>query len=102
MPSLTVQLPGLSPVSHILKDETITVGRMKGNSIVIEDASVSLMHARINQKNGEVFLKDLNSTNGTTINGQPVNEAKLRNLDRVGFADIQRGSLPRGWWKMRL
>ena len=89
MPSLTVQLPGLSPVSHVLKDDTITVGRMKGNTILIDDASVSLMHARISQKNGEVFLKDLNSTNGTTINGQPVSEAKLRHRDRIGFADIQ-------------
>ncbi|HYV27296.1 MAG TPA: FHA domain-containing protein, partial [Candidatus Eisenbacteria bacterium] len=89
MPSLSVQLPGLPPVSHVLKDETITVGRMKGNTIVIEDASVSLMHARISQKNGQVFLKDLNSTNGTTINGQPIKEAKLRHLDRIGFADIE-------------
>src|SRR5690349_19484230 len=88
MPSLSVQLPGLPPVSHVLKDETITVGRMKGNTIVIEDDSVSLMHARISQKNGEVFLKDLNSTNGTTVNGQPINEAKLRHLDRIGFADV--------------
>jgi len=89
MPSLSVQLPGLPPVSHVLKDETITVGRMKGNTIVIEDDSVSLMHARISQKNGQAFLKDLNSTNGTTINGQPIKEAKLRHFDRIGFADIE-------------
>lgn len=89
MPSLTVQLAGLPPVSHVLKDETITVGRMKGNTIVIEDTSVSLMHARISVKNGEVLLKDLNSTNGTTVNGQPVNEVKLSDSDRIGFADVQ-------------
>jgi len=89
MPSLTVQLPGLPPVSHVLKDQTITIGRMKGNTIVIEDSSVSLMHARISLKDGEVLLKDLNSTNGTTVNGQPVNEVKLKDLDRIGFADVQ-------------
>src|ERR1051326_3966605 len=88
MPTLNIQLPGLPPVSHVLKDETITIGRMKGNTIVIEDASVSLMHARISVKNGEVLLKDLNSTNGTTVNGQPVNEVKLRDSDRIGFADV--------------
>jgi predicted component of type VI protein secretion system len=88
MATLTIQLPGLPPVSHLLKDETITVGRMKGNSIVIEDLSVSLTHARITRRDGEFYLKDLNSTNGTVVNGQRINEARLRDLDRVVFADI--------------
>ena len=88
MPTLTVHLPGLPPVSHVLKDETITIGRMKGNTIVIEDVSISLMHAKITRKDGAFFLKDLNSTNGTLVNGQRINEARLRDLDRVIFADI--------------
>src|SRR5213078_3741372 len=88
MATLTIQLPGLAPVSHVLKDETITIGRLKGNSIVIDDASVSLTHARITRKNGDLYLKDLNSTNGTIVNGQRINEAKLHDLDRVSFADI--------------
>src|SRR3954470_6945745 len=88
MPTLTVQLPGAAPVSHVLKDETTTVGRMKGNTVVIEDSSISLMHARITRKNNEFFLKDLNSTNGTMLNGQPISEAKLRDQDKVRFADI--------------
>jgi predicted component of type VI protein secretion system len=88
MATLTIQLPGLPPVSHVLKDDTITVGRMKANNIVIEDVSVSLTHARITRKNGEFYLKDLNSTNGTVVNGQRINEAKLHDSDRVVFADI--------------
>ena len=88
MPTLTIQLPGLPAVSHVLKDDAITIGRMKGNTIVIEDASISLMHARITRKDGSFYLKDLNSTNGTVVNGQPVTEAKLNDLDRVRFADV--------------
>jgi hypothetical protein len=88
MSTLSIQLPGLPPVSHVLKDETITIGRMKGNTIVIEDSSISLMHAKITRKNGDFLLKDLNSTNGTSVNGQPIGEIKLRDLDRVRFADI--------------
>jgi pSer/pThr/pTyr-binding forkhead associated (FHA) protein len=61
---------------------------MKGNTIVIEDSSISLMHAKITRKNGDFLLKDLNSTNGTVVNGQPVGEVSLRDLDRVRFADI--------------
>src|SRR3954466_10173128 len=88
MPTLTIQLPGQPPVSHVLKDETITIGRLKGNTIVIEDSSISLMHAKITRKDGQFFLKDLNSTNGTIVNGQPVGEVKLCDLDRVRFAEI--------------
>src|SRR5882762_11777482 len=88
MPTLSIQLPGLPPVSHVLKDETITIGRMKGNTIVIEDSSISLMHAKITRKNGDFLLKDLNSTNGTIVNCQPIGEVRLRDLDRVRFADI--------------
>jgi predicted component of type VI protein secretion system len=88
MPTLSIQLPGLPPVSHVLKDETITIGRMKGNTIVIEDSSISLMHAKITRKNGDFLLKDLNSTNGTSVNGQSIGEVRLRDQDRVRFAEI--------------
>lgn len=88
MPTLSIQLPGLPPVSHVLKDETITIGRMKGNTIVIEDSSISLMHAKITRKNGDFLLKDLNSTNGTSVNGQPIGEVRLRDQDRVRIAEI--------------
>jgi len=89
MPTLTIQLAGLPPVSHVLKDETITIGRMKGNTIVIDDASISLSHAKITRKNGKFFLKDLNSTNGTLVNGQSISDAPLKDRDRVLFAEIQ-------------
>src|SRR5580765_7993695 len=88
MPTLSIQLPGQPPVSHVLKDETITIGRMKSNTIVIEDGSISLMHAKITRKDGQFFLKDLNSTNGTIVNGQPIGEVRLRDQDRVRFAEI--------------
>src|SRR5437879_188629 len=89
MPTLLVQLPGLPPVSHIVRDETTTIGRMKSNSIVIDDSSVSLMHAKITRnKDGEYYLKDLNSTNGTRVNGQTIAEAKLKDQDQVSFAEV--------------
>jgi predicted component of type VI protein secretion system len=88
MPTLTIQLPGQPPVFHVLRDETITVGRLKSNTIVIEDNSVSLMHAKITRKDGQFYLKDLNSTNGTIVNGQPIGEVRLRDQDKVRFAEI--------------
>jgi pSer/pThr/pTyr-binding forkhead associated (FHA) protein len=88
MPTLTLQLPNLPPVVHILKDETVTIGRMRGNTIVVDDDSVSLFHAKITRKDSAFYLKDLNSTNGTAVNGQSVVEAKLSDCDRVRFADV--------------
>src|SRR3982751_5988575 len=88
MSTLIIQLPGLPAVAHLLKDETITIGRMRGNTIVIEDSSISLMHAKITRRDGEFHLKDLNSTNGTMLNGQPITEARLQNQDQVRFAEV--------------
>jgi len=88
MPTLTIQLPGLPPVEHILRDEAITLGRMKGNTIAIDDVSVSLSHAKIIKAGDDYLLKDLNSTNGTMLNGQSINEARLRNGDQLKFGEV--------------
>jgi hypothetical protein len=88
MSTLVIQLPNLPPVAHLLKDETITIGRMRGNTIVIEDSSISLVHAKITRRDGQFHLKDLNSTNGTMLNGQPITEARLQNLDKMRFAEV--------------
>jgi len=88
MPTLTIQLPGLPPVEHVLRDEMMTIGRMKGNTIALDDPSVSISHAKITRKNGEFFVKDLNSTNGTMLNGQSINEARLRDGDQIKFGEV--------------
>ncbi len=58
---------------------------------MIRDGSVSRIHASIYSQNGKYFLSDMNSTNGTYINGRrlEVNEtAALENGDTVGFANV--------------
>jgi predicted component of type VI protein secretion system len=88
MPTLTIQLPGFPPVEHVLRDEMMTIGRMKGNSIALDDPSVSVSHAKITRKGAEFFVKDLNSTNGTMLNGQSINEARLRDGDQIKFGEV--------------
>ena len=52
----------------------IRVGRASDNDIVINDASVSRYHLEIIQEsNGAIFATDLNSSNGTTVNGRRIN-----------------------------
>ncbi len=89
MPKLKVTLPDTGEVIHDLVDENITVGRVEDNSLQIEHTSVSSRHAQLTLlPNGNYQLTDLNSTNGTRVNGAPVTEAALRNGDRVRFGNI--------------
>lgn len=59
----------------------VTIGRKEGNSLVLNSAYVSGKHAKINLKNGEYFIEDLGSTNGTLLNNLPL---KDRSLLKVG------------------
>ena len=68
-----------------LTDE-LTVGRGGGCGIVLDDGFVSQVHARLYRRDGEVFVEDLGSRNGTLVNGQPFDGAvKLRRGDQVQF-----------------
>ena len=70
---------------HPLEGELISIGRKSDNDIVVEHKAVSGKHARILTIAGESFLEDLNSTNGTFINGKPVTKQVLKNGDRISI-----------------
>ena len=88
MPILTVTLPDGQKLSHELTDEITTVGRAEDNVLQIPDGSVSSRHAEIVHRDEKYYLKDLNSTNGTTVNGRTVMETPLGGSDRIQFGDI--------------
>jgi pSer/pThr/pTyr-binding forkhead associated (FHA) protein len=68
-----------------LRDE-LTIGRGGGCGIVLDDSFVSQVHARVFRRDGDVYVEDLGSRNGTLLNGQPVGGAqRLRRGDRVQF-----------------
>jgi len=68
-----------------LLDE-VTVGRGGGCGIVLDDSFVSQVHARVFRRDGDVYVEDLGSRNGTLLNGHPVAAAeRLRRGDRVQF-----------------
>ena len=75
----------ISGVTHELVDEAITIGRGADNTIVVNDPSVSTHHAQLLLEGDTYRLKDLDSTNGTRVNGKPVTETVLRFDDRVRF-----------------
>lgn len=75
---------GLKEGSIIPIRSDLSIGRKEGNSIVMADQHVSGNHAQILVRNNGLFLEDLNSTNGTYLNGNKLRgRAKLSNRDEV-------------------
>jgi pSer/pThr/pTyr-binding forkhead associated (FHA) protein len=72
-----------------LSKERVTIGRRAHNDIVIDDLAISGEHAVIVTANDDSFLEDLNSTNGTQINGQPVKKHFLQDGDVVEMAQYK-------------
>jgi pSer/pThr/pTyr-binding forkhead associated (FHA) protein len=72
MAKLVVLSEGLAGRTHELTVDTTTVGRVEDNAFQIAESSVSSHHAEIIRRGSEVVVKDLNSTNGTFINGQQI------------------------------
>ncbi|HMP16216.1 MAG TPA: FHA domain-containing protein [Gemmatales bacterium] len=61
----------------------ITVGREEGNSVRLNDERISRFHAKIQFDQGDMILTDLDSTNGTRVNGQLIHVHRLRHGDCV-------------------
>jgi len=72
--------------TYPLKD-VITFGRAESSTVVLRDAKVSRQHAKILQKGGEYILADLNSSNGTYVNGEKIDEHVLANNDELQIGD---------------
>lgn len=83
MGKLVVSLDGVVIKEvQITKDKT-SLGRRPYNDIVIDNLAVSGEHAVLQMVGSEVFIEDLNSTNGTYINGKAVKKQLLQHNDTV-------------------
>ena len=66
-----------------LNAREITIGRGADSGIVCDMDNVSRTHARINGIEGDYFIQDLGSTNGTFVNDEEIKREKLRNGDLI-------------------
>ncbi|MCG5499596.1 FHA domain-containing protein [Ectothiorhodospira lacustris] len=66
-----------------LQEGTTTIGRRQGNLIRLDDRSVSGHHARLRFYRGIATLHDLESTNGTFVNGEKIREATIQDGDFI-------------------
>jgi len=91
MPKLVVLSEGLTGRSYELKVEKTTIGRLEDNAFQIAEQSVSSHHCEVLLKGNDIVVKDLNSTNGTYINGEKISEKILKpgQILRLGTIEVR-------------
>ncbi len=70
-------------VEKKLGKEPISIGRSEEADVVVHDAKVSRLHCGIRYQEGEYFIKDLQSRNGTFVNNEQIRDMKLTLGDRI-------------------
>jgi hypothetical protein len=100
MARLILSLDGQVLAEYNMSKERYTVGRLPDNDVRIDNPTVSGHHSVLINILNDSFLEDLNSTNGTLVNGQPIKKHFLRNNDVIELgkykmkymADLQAGA----------
>jgi hypothetical protein len=83
MPKMIVSIDGVVIKEVQLSKDRTTLGRRPYNDIVIDNLAVSGEHAVLLMSGNDVHLEDLNSTNGTYVNGKAVKKQLLQNSDTI-------------------
>ena len=91
MVKLVILSQGLTGQAHELKVDRTTIGRVEDNTFSITDPSVSSHHCEVLLRGTEVVVRDLNSTNGSFINGEKITEAPLKpgQILRLGQIELR-------------
>jgi pSer/pThr/pTyr-binding forkhead associated (FHA) protein len=78
MAKLVIQNQGMTGRAHELNVDRTTIGRVDDNTLQIADPSVSSHHCEVQLHGSEILIRDLNSTNGSFINGEKITEKVLK------------------------
>jgi FHA domain len=83
MPKMIVSIDGVVIKEVQLTKDRTTLGRRPYNDVVIDNLAVSGEHAVFQMTGADVFVEDLNSTNGTYVNGKAAKKMQLHHGDDV-------------------
>jgi hypothetical protein len=83
MPKMIVSIDGVVIKEVQLTKDRTTLGRRPYNDVVIDNLAVSGEHAVLQMSGSDVFLEDLNSTNGTYVNGKAIKKQQLQGGDTI-------------------
>jgi len=87
---------GEAPAAHLVLpdgrrvavgDEPVEIGRLPECAVVLSDPNVSRRHAQVVRRDNAVFIVDLDSTNGTQLNGSAIKESPLADGDRIAVGE---------------
>ena len=87
MPFLRHSAPGQAPRVFPLLAEVIVIGRGKGCDLMLDDGNLSRRHCQIRKWAGFFKVEDLQSKNGTFVNGAKVTTANLSDGDLIAIGD---------------
>jgi predicted component of type VI protein secretion system len=85
MPKLELRFEDSTLAEFPVALQPITIGRGPGNDVVIDNLAVSNNHAKVFPELDHYVVEDLQSVNGTFVNGTPVQRKILRDGDRIGI-----------------
>jgi hypothetical protein len=89
MAKLVVSRGGAMLGSWFIENRRLTIGRAEGTDIRLEDVAVSKQHAAIEVRGADHMLLDLDSANGTFVNGNRVTRHLLNHGDTIEILDFQ-------------
>lgn len=90
MAKLMFLLDGNVIKEYALDKERMTIGRRASNDVHIDNLAISGVHAEIVSDTGEAaYIQDLNSTNGTLVNKEPIKKQMLKHGDTIGLGKYQ-------------
>jgi pSer/pThr/pTyr-binding forkhead associated (FHA) protein len=88
MAKLVIVTQGMTG-SHELHVDRTTIGRVDDNTFQITDPSVSSHHCEVHLRGGEIVIRDLNSTNGTYINGEQITESVFKPGQTLKLGNVE-------------
>lgn len=94
MAKLLVMLDGVELREVRLSKDRTTIGRRRVNDVVIDDRGVSGEHAVVRRRAEDFYLDDLDSTNGTFVNGEAIRSHPLQFGDRIEIGEYRLKFLP--------
>jgi ribosome maturation factor RimP len=86
---LEVSHPGLETTRVELEEKDILIGRVSQCRVQLQFDNTSRLHARITFRDEEYQIEDLESTNGTFVNGVQVQKCVLRSNDQIQIGDAK-------------
>ncbi|MBI2373099.1 MAG: Flp pilus assembly complex ATPase component TadA [Deltaproteobacteria bacterium] len=94
---IVINEKGGQPKSMDFEKQELTIGRVQGNDIVLPKGNISKRHSRIVLKDGKFIIIDMQSTNGTYVNGKKITTPQvIKSTDKIYIGDYTLQLTPNG------